>query len=55
LTFDTVGATPFGVFRSVERPSYDESVADQIVRAKQERGEGDLAALLTSGDTWHIG
>ena len=32
LTFETVGATPLGVFRSVERPVYDEEVADQIRR-----------------------
>jgi 2-oxoglutarate ferredoxin oxidoreductase subunit beta len=54
LTFDTVGATPFGVFRSVERPVYDEAVADQITAAREQRGEGDLAALLHTGDTWEI-
>ena len=55
LTYDTVGATPFGVFRSVERPVYDEAVADQIRVAKEQRGEGDLEALLHAGDTWQIG
>ena len=46
LTYDTVGATPVGVFRSVERPVYDEAVADQIREAKAQRGEGDLAQQL---------
>ncbi len=55
LTFDTVGATPFGVFRSVERPVYDESVAEQIRVARERSGDGDLEALLHAGDTWQIG
>ena len=42
LTLGTVGATPVGVFRDVDRPSYDELMADQLERAKQQRGEGDL-------------
>jgi 2-oxoglutarate/2-oxoacid ferredoxin oxidoreductase subunit beta len=49
----SVGATPMGVFRSVERPVYDELMAEQIGVAKA-KGEGELAALLGSGDTWSI-
>jgi 2-oxoglutarate ferredoxin oxidoreductase subunit beta len=44
--------TPIGVFRKVERPSYDAAMAKQIEAAK---GIGDLASLLASGDTWQIG
>ena len=54
LTFDTVGATPLGIFRSVDRPVYDEDVAGQISAAREQRGEGDLEALLHAGDTWEI-
>ncbi|MGE5691218.1 MAG: 2-oxoacid:ferredoxin oxidoreductase subunit beta [Pseudomonadota bacterium] len=54
LTLATVGAAPFGVFRDVERPVYDALMADQIERAQAERGEGDLQALVASGDTWTI-
>jgi 2-oxoglutarate ferredoxin oxidoreductase subunit beta len=54
LTYETIGAAPFGIFRDVERPAYDESVAEQIRVAKEERGEGDLEALLHAGDTWTI-
>jgi 2-oxoglutarate ferredoxin oxidoreductase subunit beta len=54
LTLGTVGATPFGVFRDVERPVYDELMAEQIEVAQAERGEGDLQALVASGDTWTI-
>jgi 2-oxoglutarate ferredoxin oxidoreductase subunit beta len=47
------GPTPIGVFRDIERPSYDELVARQIETARA-KGEGELAGLLASGDTWTI-
>ncbi len=47
--------TPIGVFRKVERPSYDALMAEQIETAKAGAGIGDLGALLASGDTWQIG
>ena len=47
--------TPFGVFRDVERPVYDELMAEQIATAKEKRGVGDLRELLLAGDTWTIG
>jgi 2-oxoglutarate ferredoxin oxidoreductase subunit beta len=53
LTQSTAGATPIGVFRSVERPVYDELMAEQLDVARQKQ-EGDLEALLHSGDTWTI-
>jgi len=55
LTADTVGAAPIGVFRAVERPVYDELMAEQIEAATAKAGPGDLEALLHSGDTWTIG
>ncbi|GII93506.1 2-oxoacid:ferredoxin oxidoreductase subunit beta [Sinosporangium siamense] len=45
---------PIGVFRSVQRPSYDEEMAAQVDRATTERGAGRLSDLLMSGDTWRI-
>jgi 2-oxoglutarate/2-oxoacid ferredoxin oxidoreductase subunit beta len=54
LTEETAGGTPIGVFRAVERPVYDELMADQLETAKGKRGEGDLEALLHSGETWTI-
>jgi len=53
LTQSTVGATPIGVFRDVERPVYDELMAEQIEKARAKR-EGELRALLGAGDTWQI-
>ena len=54
ITQDTHGATPIGVFRDVDRPSYDELMAAQLESATEKRGAGELAALIGSGDTWQI-
>jgi 2-oxoglutarate ferredoxin oxidoreductase subunit beta len=54
LTQSTVGASPIGIFRQVERPVYDELMAEQLSTARQQRGEGDLEQLLHAGDTWTI-
>jgi 2-oxoglutarate/2-oxoacid ferredoxin oxidoreductase subunit beta len=53
LTQSTVGATPIGVFRDVERPVYDDLMAEQLSAAR-EKQEGDLASLLHAGDTWEL-
>jgi 2-oxoglutarate/2-oxoacid ferredoxin oxidoreductase subunit beta len=45
--------TPIGVFRSVERGSYDDAMAAQINTARAS-GEGDLTKLLTGSDTWSV-
>jgi 2-oxoglutarate/2-oxoacid ferredoxin oxidoreductase subunit beta len=46
--------TPIGVFRSIDRPSYDSLMASQIEKAKETSGEGDLAALIAGNDTWEV-
>jgi 2-oxoglutarate/2-oxoacid ferredoxin oxidoreductase subunit beta len=51
----TFAHTPIGVFRQVERPSYDALMAQQVSEARTKQGDGDLAALLSAGDTWTIG
>ncbi|GLW08779.1 2-oxoglutarate ferredoxin oxidoreductase subunit beta [Microtetraspora sp. NBRC 13810] len=45
---------PIGVFRNVDRPSYDERMAEQLDQAVADRGQGDLHDLLHGGDTWRI-
>src|SRR6266705_115781 len=50
LTQSTWGTTPIGVLRDVERPVYDELMAEQLEVARQKQ-EGDLRALLGAGDT----
>ena len=52
LTWENDGAIPLGVFRDVQRDSYDELVQAQLANAK---GDGDLQALVGSGDAWTIG
>jgi 2-oxoglutarate/2-oxoacid ferredoxin oxidoreductase subunit beta len=54
LTLATVDATPLGVFRDVERPVYDDQLTGQLDEAVAAKGEGDLAKLVASGDTWQI-
>jgi 2-oxoglutarate ferredoxin oxidoreductase subunit beta len=53
LTADTCGATPIGVFRDVDRGVYDELMAEQL-RVAHEKKEGELEALLHTGDTWTL-
>jgi len=45
---------PLGVFRSIERPTYEAQLADQGRRAREERGDGDLATLFHATDTWIV-
>jgi 2-oxoglutarate/2-oxoacid ferredoxin oxidoreductase subunit beta len=54
LTQETCGATPIGIFRQVEAPVYDDLMSSQIDAAVEERGEGDLEALLHAGETWVV-
>ncbi|MEV4094751.1 2-oxoacid:ferredoxin oxidoreductase subunit beta [Streptosporangium saharense] len=46
---------PIGIFRSVDRPSYEELMTDQLDEAIGKGGPGDLDDLLLAGDTWRIG
>ena len=54
ITYETDGAVPLGVFRSLEQPVYDDLMSEQLDAAREQRGEGDLSALLHSGDTWVV-
>ena len=50
----STGVTPMGVFRDIDRPSYDELMNEQLASAKAKQGPGDLMELLHSGDTWAV-
>ena len=54
LTLAEVGVAPMGVFRDVEEPVYDDLMIEQIQATVEQRGEGDLTALLHGNDTWTI-
>ncbi len=43
-----------GVFRAIDRPTYDEMLAGQIEKARKRTGPGDLHKLIYSGDVWTV-
>jgi 2-oxoglutarate/2-oxoacid ferredoxin oxidoreductase subunit beta len=55
LAHSTHKPTPIGVFRDVDRPVYDELMAEQLEAATAKQGRGDLVKLLHGGDTWRLG
>ena len=48
------GPTPLGIFRNVQRPTYESAMSAQLVEAQSKRGPGDLAGLLASQGTWTV-
>jgi len=48
---------PIGIFRQVDRPTYDDQARDQITTARgdtEQDGPARLAALIGGGDTWTV-
>lgn len=45
---------PFGVFRAIERPTYNEMMAGQVDAALKEKGEGNLEKLIYGPNTWTV-
>ncbi len=45
---------PIGVFRAVERPTYDSAMGQQVQAAKDKNGSVDLDSLFSQGDTWEV-
>ena len=54
LSTDDHSPTPFGVFRSVERPDYGTEVGAQLAGAAAQKRPGDLSSLLRSNGTWQV-
>ena len=46
--------TPIGVFRAIERPDYGTLLNQQLAAAVDRKGPGDLALLMSSGNTWTV-
>ncbi len=46
--------TPVGVFRDVERPTYEAEMQAQLAAASERSGPGDLDTLLRSAPTWTV-
>ena len=56
-----LNTSPIGIFRQVERPTYDDQAREQVTSSRDEAGNGAtadqsarLAALIGGGDTWTI-
>ena len=45
---------PVGIFRAIERPTYEDMMGDQIDAAIAKSGPGTLEKLIHSGDTWVV-
>ncbi|MDO8789065.1 MAG: 2-oxoacid:ferredoxin oxidoreductase subunit beta [Sulfuritalea sp.] len=45
---------PFGVFRDINKPSYEELHKQLVESARAAKGRGDLQRLLNAGETWTI-
>jgi 2-oxoglutarate ferredoxin oxidoreductase subunit beta len=45
---------PVGVLRAIEKSCYEDMLQEQVDMAIDQRGAGDLSALLHSGDTWTV-
>jgi 2-oxoglutarate ferredoxin oxidoreductase subunit beta len=45
---------PVGVFRAVQRPTYDTLMTEQIEQAIAAEGPGDLSEIFLEGDTWTV-
>jgi 2-oxoglutarate/2-oxoacid ferredoxin oxidoreductase subunit beta len=54
LTADEQMPTPIGVFRKINKNTYDGLLTKQVENVKEKLGTGDLKKLLSSGNTWEI-
>ncbi len=54
LSNDDHSPTPFGVFRSIERPDYGTAVGAQLAAASDKKGPGNLTDLLRSNGSWTV-
>jgi len=45
---------PVGIFRAVERATYEDLMTGQIEAAIAKNGPGDLAKLISGGETWMV-
>lgn len=46
---------PFGVFRAIEKPTYDEMMENQIQDVIKSKGKGNLKDLIYGHNTWKVG
>ena len=46
--------TPLGIFRRVQRPTYEQVLERQVADAQAKQGPGDLSKLIRSHGTWTV-
>ena len=44
----------YGIFRQVEKPTYDDLLMAQVDAAIAKNGRGELSRLLNAGTTWLV-
>ena len=45
---------PIGIFRAVERDTYEDMMEAQITAAVSKQGAGSLEKLINGGETWTV-
>jgi 2-oxoglutarate ferredoxin oxidoreductase subunit beta len=48
------GPTPLGVYRDVDRPTYDKAMVQQVADVTEAKGKGDLNELIRGLGTWTV-
>ena len=46
---------PIGIFRQVEKPTYEEGLHQQVAMAQKKKGDGELLDLYLNSDIWKVG
>lgn len=54
FTYDDRFPKPLGVFYESQEPTYEDRLEDQIKKATEKLGEGDLGKLIRGTDTWVV-
>ncbi len=54
MTYNPEVPRPLGIFQSLERTPYDESVQLQIDYEIETKGEGSISELLKGKESWEV-
>ncbi len=54
MTYNPEVPRPLGIFQSLERPSYDDSVQFQIDHEIETKGAGSISELLKGKESWEV-
>jgi 2-oxoglutarate ferredoxin oxidoreductase subunit beta len=54
MTYNPDVPRPLGIFQSLERASYDDSVQAQIDHEIKTKGEGNISQLMKGSESWEV-